>query len=290
MITVTADRVYFTKYKSFTQNSLWYYDIESEKAEKIFDKDTDVRGIYEIEGNIYFNSMTYIKNKDDEEDIKIEYRLFRYNKGTNTVEKLDDDSLDENVSFRSLSNGRVIWFGENSYKYFSTDLDFKNRKEEKDPPSLINEGWKYIFQTEYDKNAESVLYSVSRKNIKTGEIEDLVTDVVDFRLLDEGILYLPLSSNPILLGHDPMTNKEVTYSKSNELHLLSLADKRDTVLCTLPIDCHVYMLAGLDVNSCSVGNYIGATLYKYNNENGGIEDLDNILIINTVTGDYVITK
>ncbi|MPM59270.1 hypothetical protein SDC9_106110 [bioreactor metagenome] len=149
-------------------------------------------------------------------------------------------------------------------------------------------GWEYICKTRYDNN--TLLFDASRKNINTGEIETLIENATDIRMLDEGILYLPLSSNPISLGHDVTTNKEITYTKSNELHLLSLTDKSDTILCTLPKDCYVCSLARGNVNSFSVGNYIGLRLYKINNENGGIEYQDNILIINIITGDYVITK
>ncbi|MEA4832307.1 MAG: hypothetical protein VB118_06795 [Oscillospiraceae bacterium] len=284
-ITVTADRVYFTKYKSFTTRSIWYYDISSEKTEKIYDEDTDIMGIYEIEGNIYFNSMFYIKDKDDEEDIKIEYSLFRYNKDSNTVDKLDDGTLDENVAFRCINNGRIIWKGNESNKCFSTDYNFKNRKDEKVDDGLKKGEWACICKTRYDN--DTLLFDASRKNISTGEIETLIENATDIRMLDKGILYLPRSSKPISLGYDTATNKEVFYSKSNELHLISLTDKSDTVLCTLPIDCYIDWLFGI---SGSVGDYIGVRLRKYNNESDGIEYLDNILIINIVTGDYVITK
>ncbi|MEA4832303.1 MAG: hypothetical protein VB118_06775 [Oscillospiraceae bacterium] len=274
--------------KSFTAASLWYYDINSEKTEKIFDEDTDIMGIYEIEGNIYFNSMTYIKDKDDEEDIEIEYSLFRYNKDLNTVDKLDDGALDENVTFHYINNGRIIWKGSESNKCFSTDYNFKNRKDEKVDNGLKKGEWEYTCRMRYDNN--TLLYDALRKNISTGEIETLIKNATDIRMLDEGILYLPLSPNPISIGHDVTTNKEIKYSKSNELHLLSLTDKSDTILCTLPKDCYINSLSGWNENSYSVGDHIGVRLYKINNENGGIEYLDNILIINTVTGDYVITK
>lgn len=132
-IAVAKDYIYFRK--SFTD--IYCYRLAENKVKNIFRTNGMLSTQFVPIGNrMYFSSCEYEIDKTNGSISRQIWNFYRYDAELDKTEKLSKEPIPSELVVSSAKNGR-LYFEENG-KYFSTNMDFEDRREGRDIQSADN--------------------------------------------------------------------------------------------------------------------------------------------------------
>lgn len=184
------------------------FNLESGKYEVIYDPENVLLDNPCVsEKYVFFNSVLADK------DYKLSHHIMRYDVETGKVKQLTDEPLSVPPRALLVDGERVYWEGGTGNDYYSTDLDYKNKKENDRGYSPNASMENYSFRVEYtDKIIGYAPYQQNAMKLTR----------IDRETGEELVVFDELGSVPIFY------NEKIIYRKLDELRYIGTEYNEET--------------------------------------------------------------
>ncbi|MBE6551955.1 MAG: hypothetical protein E7665_07455 [Ruminococcaceae bacterium] len=289
---ISGNTLYYLRTSSPIGNysTICKYDLEKDKFEVLY---TVENGGCIVGFNVYKDQIFFFRQKKGEGSEYLMH-LMKLDAATKEVTQLSEKSEADVISLFCVEYGRYYWYDYSTSGYFSTDADFKNRKDDDKGANSRNR----TLDKHYDTKVDGVVNS--RPVIKVTELGR--NGAEDKVILDNsgivpafynGNIIYTTTEEKTLIGNTFVNNKKKeVYDYSGGKYYICNADGTNQRLlcdisgsnCVITTTCTVYG------DYTGVGDYIALKVdYYEENDEGYIEKKGlRYAVINIVTGDYKI--
>lgn len=139
-----------------------------------------------------FSGSRVIYNEDGSVKGEV-WDVYKYYMGKNELIKINKESLNDGLYVANYTDDRIIWcdlYRNSGYDYFETDYNFENLTPCEN--NLCIGEYEYEIDSDYAEDG-SITFDISRKHIKTGDTEVLLSNITSYRLDNindpKGIVY-----------------------------------------------------------------------------------------------------
>ncbi|MBE6552099.1 MAG: hypothetical protein E7665_08195 [Ruminococcaceae bacterium] len=273
------------------------FDLDSGKYEVLYGANGfTISGLYATEDYLFFKAMSVRPNEGTG------YKVMRYDIKTKEVVELMTEYVVGDLTLLNHDAERLYW--SESRIYYSTDYDYKNKKENDRGFHANMSTGDYSFSIDFP-DAVSNLRQITSFNRKTGEEKVIVESTRGLLIAYKGKVIYTLPDEVVFIGNKISGSSEKTvgvYDKYGGKLYISNADGSDAkLLCDLTGNNCALDMGPTTVGGCDgVGDYIVWPLWYYetvDEENnivkrrpftGRFDFPDKFAVINYKTGEYKI--
>lgn len=270
------------------------FDIENGDFEVLYEPEKGTIADWLLtDAYIYFN-LAYINEK-----MQYSFDICRYTIENGDLDVLTDEPLRDKQWPYAFKDGRVFWADHVTESFYSTDKDFKDRKDGDEWYTYNQSMGSYAFREErsgFDQSSFTDLFRITRVDTATGEEKIVFDELGCFPILyNNKIIYSKLDE-PKLLGYmysEESGELEPYYDKwGGKYYICDTDGSNERLLCDISdIGCAIPILSRIEGDKNGVGDWIAIcaphfTAVSTDGNKSVIErDGEIYLLINIQTGE-----
>ena len=292
--------LYYTRYNADQRCAfkICSYDFSTDEYSLLYevDKNEHITYLHVSDKYLYFNVLSDWKKGNENSAI----RLMRYELENGEVKVLED-KLPDYTYVLCEEEGRLYW--RNGTGYFSTDLDYQNKKENDKGYSPGNVTGGYAIESIKTGNilgtsgAKFPEREILKVDLKTRKKSVLIESTGTHPMLYNGKVIYTRDEKAVFIGetYDNIDGKGIKiYAKlGNKLYIRNIDGSEDRLLCDFTGNNLMIQVSGAAGSYYyGKGDYIVYRVWYYEPVKGKPEYIqqgdDRLLVINIVTGEYKI--